>query len=557
MQDLVIKILSGEEVYALLADVDFRCQWTDLQNACPWATSMQSIIFVESWYQSYAKQYKPVLVVGRDAENKIVGLLPLAVEFSSNRLVVAGDYLCEYDTWLAAPGDDQFITKSLSALENEFPNSVLQFLFLAADTPLGWLNENDYWNRRCVLQKVDRPLLRLDDDAELQAILDKKKNRTRLKQMSRAGAIEFVTITEPEEFESIFDQVKVFSDLRLSAVHRVAPNPDPNKKQFYLQLFKANLLHVTLLKVGGKIASAHFNTFNRDQVLLGVTALSPFFAKHSPSKFHITMLGLELSKIGVKACDLTPGGGYKDGHANSRDEVHILTIYFSRASRRRFALKRQLTATTKKMLELTKIDQENLGERFYNLRHKLKFASAGKIVSKLAARANNSNNKKREMRVYTFDAEKISSVPNPNLMNRDCLEDLLKYEPTESWHLTPSAFHRSSIERLSEGNHVYTKVEAGKLVHYGWLIERQEKSFMSEINQYFTLPADSAVLFDFFTHPQARGKGFYQASMRQMLRDAGRIPNIKQICISVLADNSPSRHSIEKIGFEYLCSLYE
>ena len=197
MQDPVVKILSGEEVFAQVTDIDFRRQWTDLHRECPWATSMQSLIFVESWYRSYESQYKPVLVTARNAENKLVGLLPLAVETSSGRLVAAGDYLCEYDTWLAASADsDQFITKSLSALEKEFPNSVLQFLFLAADTPLGWLKENEYWNRRCVLQKVSRPLLRLDDGSELQAILDKKKNRTRLKQMGRAGEIEFARITD-------------------------------------------------------------------------------------------------------------------------------------------------------------------------------------------------------------------------------------------------------------------------------------------------------------------------------------------------------------------------
>lgn len=558
MEDSVIKIFSGQEVRALLADADFRRQWTDLHERCSWATSMQSLPFVAAWYDFYETQYKPVLAAARDAENKLVGLLPLAVESSTARLVVAGDYLCEYGTWLAADaaGGDRFITKSLSALGEEFPNSVLQFLFLAADTPLGWIEENDYWKRRCVLRKVRRPLLRLEDGGELQAVLDKKKNRTRLKQMGRAGAIEFARVTDADEFEAIFDEVKTFGDLRLSAVHRVAPKSDPHKKKFYVELFKANLLHVTLLKVGGRIASAHFNTYNRDQVLLGVTALSPFFAKHSPSKFHITMLGLELVKSGVKTCDLTPGGAYKDGHANSHDEVHVLTVYFNRASRRKFAAKQQLAAATKKVLELSKIDRENLDERLDDVRHKLKFTNTGNIIPKLAAKAQIIHRKKREMRIYTFDAGKIASVPNPNLMNQDCLEDLLKYEPTESWHLTPSVFHRLSFDRLSEGNHVYTRVEAGKLAHYGWLIERQEKSFISEVNQYFTLPPGSAVLFDFFTHPQARGKGLYQAAMSQMLHDAVRIPDLQKIYISVLADNGASRHAIEKIGFQYDCSLY-
>jgi RimJ/RimL family protein N-acetyltransferase len=66
----------------------------------------------------------------------------------------------------------------------------------------------------------------------------------------------------------------------------------------------------------------------------------------------------------------------------------------------------------------------------------------------------------------------------------------------------------------------------------------------------------SAALFDFFTHPQARGKGLYQAAMQQMLHDASCIPNTSQVYISVMADNVASRHAIEKIGFKYKCSLY-
>jgi CelD/BcsL family acetyltransferase involved in cellulose biosynthesis len=556
MEETFIQIISGQSVFTQLSEASFRDQWTDLQNSCPWATSMQSLPFVEFWYNSYLSQFKPIIVTEYSAENKLVGLLPLAVEIDTARLVKAGDNLCEYGTWLAtADNGNQFITKALDALISEFPNSVLQFLFLAANTPLDWLTENNL-NIKCTLRKVSRPLLVLEDGTQPQALLDKKKTRTRLKQMGRAGMIEFTQLTDSDEFKAVFDEVQTYSDLRLNATHRYVPDFNPFKKKFYFELFKVNLIHATLLKVGGKIASAQFNLYNRDQVLLGLTAISPFFAKHSPNKFHIPMLGLELIKQGVKALDLTPGGEYKDRYANSYDEVHVLTIYFNQTARRKAELERQLLTVIKKGLELAKIERETLDEQLYEIKHKLKFVSTRNIVSKLVTRVSNLSTKKREMRVYTFETENIPSIPNPKLMNRDCMEDLLKYEPTESWHLSPSAFHRLAIKRLSEENHVYTKVEAGKLVHCGWLIERQEKSFLSEVNQDLTMLPGSAALFDFFTHPQARGKGLYQAAMQQMLHDASCIPNTSQVYISVMADNVASRHAIEKIGFKYKCSLY-
>jgi len=94
------------------------------------------------------------------------------------------------------------------------------------------------------------------------------------------------------------------------------------------------------------------------------------------------------------------------------------------------------------------------------------------------------------------------------------------------------------------------------LVHYGWLIERQRKSYISEVGHEIYLPPDSAVLTDYYTHPAARGQGLYRQSLKQMLHDAALIPGTKHIFIAVLANNRPSRHVIEKVGFTYQFSLF-
>lgn len=141
-------------------------------------------------------------------------------------------------------------------------------------------------------------------------------------------------------------------------------------------------------------------------------------------------------------------------------------------------------------------------------------------------------------------------------MKRDFLPDLLAYQPAEAWQMRFSVFLKRVLKGLENGNHVYTRVEDGRLVHYGWLIERQQKSHISEVGHDFYLPPESAVLADFYTHPAARGKGLYQHSLRQMLHDAALIPGTKHIFIGVLADNGPSRHVIEKVGFEYRFSFF-
>jgi RimJ/RimL family protein N-acetyltransferase len=139
---------------------------------------------------------------------------------------------------------------------------------------------------------------------------------------------------------------------------------------------------------------------------------------------------------------------------------------------------------------------------------------------------------------------------------RDRFEDLACYAPAERWQPTTTAFLRSAMERLENGEHCYTYVEDGVLAHYGWLAERQESTFMDEVRQSWRLPPGSAVLYGFYTHPRFRGRGLYASALRRMIRDAATIPGLGEIYIGVRADNGPSRRVIEKVGFVYDRSFY-
>jgi RimJ/RimL family protein N-acetyltransferase len=149
----------------------------------------------------------------------------------------------------------------------------------------------------------------------------------------------------------------------------------------------------------------------------------------------------------------------------------------------------------------------------------------------------------------------VPQIDRSVAMTKDSVNSLLKYESAENWQ-SSQAFLSQCLRYLEKGYHVYTYVQNDILAHYGWLIEQQEQSFFTEVDQTFEFPKGSAVLFDFYTHPKLRGKGLYQLSLRQMLHDAAHIPGTQQIFIAVLSKNSPSRHVIEKIGFDYVCSLY-
>ena len=57
-----------------------------------------------------------------------------------------------------------------------------------------------------------------------------------------------------------------------------------------------------------------------------------------------------------------------------------------------------------------------------------------------------------------------------------------------------------AVERRAQGFHLYSYVEGGCLLHYGWLIERQTRGEDGWVDQVYFPPPDTAVLFDHFTH---------------------------------------------------------
>jgi len=441
-------------------------------------------------------------------------------------------------------------------LERKVKAERLVFLYLASRTPLDWVDGEHKWGRFCYVRKETKPVIELNDEAPILGSLRKKHNRSRLNQMERIGKVEFEVINDLQGFDEFYDQIERLEKLRLSATHGVPPERDPDKKLFFRDLYLTGLLYGTLLKVGDEIASGHLDLFNRDSCLLGMTAFSPYFARFSPNKFHISFLALKLHSMGVRTLDLTPGGTYKDRYANSYEDLYSITVFFNSAAYYKFISKRKAVSFGRKVVENSGISEEKSRKLIDRTLHSLRHSGIGEIRSKLLKRLRPQRKAPNEMRIYAMPAEVARSLDNSLSMKIDCIDDLLLYEPAESWQLTRSDFHRMAIERLGKNNRVFTKVENGKLIHCGWLVERQERSFITEVGQYFDLPKNSAVLFDFFTHPVARGRGIYKASMYQMLNYAAKLAGTEQIYICVLADNIPSRRAIESVGFQYQCSLY-
>ena len=159
-----------------------------------------------------------------------------------------------------------------------------------------------------------------------------------------------------------------------------------------------------------------------------------------------------------------------------------------------------------------------------------------------------------EKRAYVFPVEQIHRLPHPRLLRRDHFEDLAYYERTGSSQLQPKAYREAARARRAEGQHLYTLVEGDRLLHYAWMTPHHAREVDRAVGQVHYAPEGSAALFDFYTHPLARGRGLYFKAICQLLHDV-TATRARQAFIYVYADNGPSRHVIEKVGFRHVGSL--
>ncbi len=524
---------------------------------CPWATPFQGRAFVTTWYEIYAPQYEPLLVSERAADGQFTGLLTLALDRMSGALVFAGTHHAEYQVWLSSPErSDEFILDALNHLKAAFPTQSVFCKYLPPQVPLAWV-ESKAWQRcqidQLELQSHARPLLNIGDGRAIAESLKKKSNKSRLNRLKQVGAMRFEQITDPAVLEAAFDDLAAYVDLRQGAVHDVMPfRIDPLKKPFHLALLKhLDLVHVTALWVGEKMAALHFGIRGQTQATLWLFAHSPFLAAHSPGKFHLLLMGELLAQQGVTTFDLTPGGDpWKERFATNHDQVHTLRVTFKSGNRQ---LKKQ--QTQQQFEAIAKRGFQAIGmspQQVRSLMGKLQRVKPSSLPKKLLKKVWD----RTEFRVYAYAPEDVQHLPHPQVMSIDNLDALLAFKPMAEYQ-TQQGFLARALHQLEAEQHCYTLVENDCLIHYGWLGLRQKQARLSEVGQNFIYDEpENAVLYDFFTHPQARGRGLYQQALYQILHDAAAVPGVKKIYIMVLADNGPSRHVIEKVGFTYQGSLF-
>ena len=160
-----------------------------------------------------------------------------------------------------------------------------------------------------------------------------------------------------------------------------------------------------------------------------------------------------------------------------------------------------------------------------------------------------------EERMYRLAAADAADLPASTDFARDRWEDLERFVPSEPRH-TREACLADWRQRRARGEHVYTRVEDGRLAAYGWMVERQKTIRLDWVDETASLPDNSAGIYDFYTLPEYRHRDFYQRLLMHAMQDAARIPGTEWIYLSILASDTVPRWWVERLGMEF-CGGYE
>ena len=531
----------------------FVIQWSSLAEQDRKFSLLQEPAFVITWYRQHESLFEPIVCLGHNSSGQLVGLMPLARRREGRVITHAGDIHADYCGWIALPAiDGRFAEECLIALKKALGLKQWVWTWLTPGAPTDFLasprlKENGIF---ASFRTERSPIWNLEDTGRFDQLVKTKSIKNQINRFKKKGGFFLERVRDKERTRELLKHLRLQCDFRQEAIQGVRPFADnPCKESFFVERQEfPESNHFTVLWSNNKPVSFHFGACNGDTLLLGLTAYDPTESRNSPGKVHLIELARMLKEEGFHRIDLTPGGDqYKEFVANDSQELVIPTFQFSRAANLRADIVESASRKIKKALAVLRVHPDDYRQtisRLKSLPARLKRATPRRLLGMI----------KRvfyEDVVYLQYTSEGKSQPAEVVRDPEIsaqrYEDLLLYEQCNPW-LDRRQLLSGALKRFSSGETLYSASRGGKLLHYGWVAPGGQSHLLQGVNATFNSPADSVVLYDFFTHPEYRRQGLYQRCLRQMLQDLGAA-GVRRAFIGVLQGNESSRRAIENAGF--------
>lgn len=544
--EFCIRIVQGDDAWSLLQDKAFIGAWSALARADQKATLNQEYPFVSTWYEQYADAYSPLLCLGYDHNDVLVGLIPLAQNTRNGELTHAGGGQAEYHGWIAAPQIDQdFLIASLVALYQQLPIERWTWRWLPPGAPLEWLDSEILREAgifvTCMNQRA--PLLDLSDAAKVKKITRNKSIKSKINRYKRRGDFRLERIVSVERAEELLPILREQCDFRQGAVNDATPfRSDRNKFQFFAQRMRyPDVNHFTVLWLDDKPIAFHFGACDSDRVLLGLTSYDPVESRNSPGTLLLTELIALLAQEGYRYYDLTPGeNSYKDRYANRQEPVCMPTFVRSRFDKAKLETREIVRVAAKNLIHRLGLSPKVV-ERARRVARNRSLLRDGDAMRTLFGKPG--VHLGRGHGVYRLDPSGFSFTngAGPSVTCQQ-FEHLLSFDKSTDRNV----FMLEALQRFESGDRFYSVTRDGVLAQYVWLKKLDARSHRPLA--FEDVPASSVILYDAYTDPGFEQHLPYRNLIGQVVREtlaAGETP------VFAAASNGATALSdaLEELGF--------
>ncbi len=291
-------------------------------------TFFQGPVWTGEWYTAYREAFDPLVVVVT-CDDKLVGVVPLAVEKGTRRLAFAGDQMADYRDILSAPSSRPEVVRALLQVfrDGHFPNMLRIGPMLpesdTADLILSMARQEGLWGiRRSHYGWRWWPAEATEDPLKSRSI------RYKLNYFRRRGEVKAEVVTSPRDWHSFNGLFYGQHSLRQLYAGRKTSFDNPMKRAFFERLYETNLAHVTLLRVADHIIAGHYGCIWDGVLYWGAPSFDVRESAYSPGLLLLVLTMKSAAEWGLRGIDLTIGeGNLKERSSTSRVELPSVDLY--------------------------------------------------------------------------------------------------------------------------------------------------------------------------------------------------------------------------------------
>jgi hypothetical protein len=492
-----IEILKGKDCFLAIENNNFIESWKDLAETSQYFTLTQEYNFVYSWYKSYREKFNPIMVIGYNKKEEIIGIIPLAINIESGELSYAGDNQSEYNNFISTPEyEEEFIVESLISIKNTLDINNWSWDWMPSNSYKSWFKSKRLEKEGIYidLSKFESPVYKLSDTVRIEKIKRNKSIKSKNNRLNRKGALVMERITDVKRAEQLIERIIKQSSFRNFALYNKMPFVrDAFRKDWYLKRIAMpnNNEHFTVLWQGDYLLACNFGSCTNDTVIIGTFTYDPLQGGNSPGRIFIIKLIEYITNEGYKYLDLTPGGdNYKESLCNDHKTLIKPIICFSKSDLVKLRLIKSSKKKAKEIIS-SKIKNRDINRDIVNIKSMFEKS----LLSVIKRRIVNIN----ENTMLIYKTKKISIKNNISKININKYEDLFLYKNTNGY-LTKKEVIFDALKKFERGDVLYTMALENTLISFIWIARSGKKHWHGRLEDRINNEPRSIYLYDLYVN---------------------------------------------------------